>query len=132
MTRAGRSRRGHAGPIANLVPSRSARASQWAAVTLAVTVFGVLVVLTCARKGRGLAGADVVLADWPNDLFTSVPFGVAGAVLLDRRPDLPFGWLLSAGCGLHVLGVVVNRSAGLAVLHGDTGLVARWAWCSAA
>ena len=91
-----------------------------------MTVFGVVIVLTCAWKGRGLAGADVALSDWPSDLFTIIPFGVAGAVLLDRRPDLPFGWLLAAGCGLHVLGVAVNRSAALAVLHGDTGGLARW------
>ena len=77
-----------------------------------------------AWRLHGGAGAGSLRYDnWVDDLFTIVPFGVAGAVLLDRRPDLPFGWLLAGGCGLHTLGVLLHNSAAVAVARGDTGPV---------
>jgi signal transduction histidine kinase len=114
------------GGIVGTVPPPSARGSRWAALTLAVTIFGVVVVVSCAWRGRGLADADVAFGNWPDHLFTIVPFGLAGAVLLDRRPDLPFGWLLAGGCALHVLGVTLDLPAGLAVLRGNSSPVALW------
>ncbi len=106
--------------------TRISRGSRWAAVTLAVTVFGVVVVVACVWQGRNLPGAGEAFHQWPADLGTIVPFGVAGAVLLDRRPDLPFGGLLSGGCALHVVYVLVHHSAALAILHGDNSSLARF------
>ena len=79
---------------------RSLRASGWAAATLAVMVFGVVVVAACYWQIRDLPRPGLEVDPW-QAVFTIIPFGLAGAVLIDRRPDLPFGWLLAGGCVIH-------------------------------
>lgn len=111
--------------IAGQTVSR-ARASGWAAATLGVTVFGVVVVAAGAWRLHSLPPTGIPLESW-HDLLTIVPFGVAGAVLIDRRPDLPFGWLLAGGCAMHVVGVTCVIPAAVAVAHGNTGPGVRWA-----
>jgi two-component system NarL family sensor kinase len=120
--RAGR----HAGSIAGTLPLPSTRGSRWAALTLAVTVFGVVVVVATAWRSRAVPDAGVVFSSWPDHLVTIVCFGVTGTVLLDRRPDLPFGWLLAGGCALHVIGVTISLPSALAVLDGHRDPVALW------
>ena len=96
------------------------RASGWAAATLGVMVFGVVVVVTGVWRLRGLPPTELEFNYW-HDLGTIVSFGIAGAVLLDRRPDLPFGWLLAAGCAIHSLGLTFVVPAIVAVANGNVG-----------
>jgi len=101
------------------------QASGWAAATLGVMVFGVVVLVVGVWRLRNLPHTGLELDYW-HDLLTIVPFGVAGAVLLDRRPDLPFGWLLAGGCAIHVLGLVFVVPAAVALASGNTGPLVRW------
>ena len=95
-------------------------ASRWAAATLAVVLVGVVVLITWITSGRPSPGADVPLP-WLESLVAIVSYGVAGAVLIDRRPDLPFGWLLSGTAVLVVVQVVALLPAYDAAVHGDRG-----------
>lgn len=105
---------------------RSQRASGWAAATLAVMVFGVVVVAVCYWQIRDLPRPGLEVDPW-QAVFTIIPFGLAGAVLIDRRPDLPFGWLLAGGCVVHSVGSALSLSAMVALLqHGDRGPLVRW------
>ena len=105
--------------IARSKTSRSG-ASGWAAATLGVMVFGVVVVVVGLWRLRGLPPTELEFNYW-HDLGTIVSFGIAGAVLLDRRPDLPFGWLLAAGCAIHTLGLTFAVPAIVAVAEGNLG-----------
>jgi len=105
---------------------RSQRASGWAAATLAVMVFGVVVVVACYWQIRYLPRPGLGVDPW-QAVFTIVPFGLAGAVLLDRRPDLPFGWFLAGGCAVHTVGSALSLSATVALVqNGDRGPLVRW------
>jgi signal transduction histidine kinase len=94
---------------------------------VAVTVFTVL--------GMALVGWFAVHGDTPSDVrgvssvgfFVSIAaYGLTGAVLIDRRPDLPFGWLLAGAATLQILSAAVVFPAVVAVESGnDSGLV-RW------
>jgi len=48
----------------------------------------------------------------------AVPYAVAGAFLMARRPDLPFGWLLSGAAALAAAGASVDSVWYLAVSRG--------------
>lgn len=68
-------------------------AKGWSLATWITTGLGVVLLIVCWAS-------DVqVPPDSPELLLTSISsvlsYGVAGAVLIDRRPDLPFGWLLA-------------------------------------
>jgi len=83
-----------------------------AAVLLAVAVVGVAVTIV----------ALVTLHDAPRDYVVEiaslayvVPYAVVGASLVVRRPDLPFGWLLS-GCAAIVAVGVATASQSYAAL----------------
>ena len=60
--------------------------------------------------------------DYRDGMLTSVsyavPYAVTGAFLIARRPDLPFGWLLSGAAVLAALGSGAASLAYLAVSHG--------------
>lgn len=53
-----------------------------------------------------------------------VPYAVAGAFLIARRPDLPFGWLLSGVAVLTAAGSGAASLAYLAASHGAS--TSRW------
>ena len=55
-----------------------------------------------------------------------LPYGVVGAILVARRPDLPFGWLLSLAAMALVAMLVVAGSAIVALEHGRGGQLAVW------
>ena len=98
----------------------------WATLTVAVMLTGV--VITCAGSwhARHVPDGHLVTAQLPEALCTIVPFGLAGALLIDRRPDLPFGWLLAIGTLLHTVyaaSVFIGYTAALA--HPPSGLT-RW------
>lgn len=51
----------------------------------------------------GGAGSEVALTDLLNIVIAVLSFGMAGAVLIDRRPDLVFGWLLAGAAVTQVV-----------------------------
>ncbi len=58
--------------------------------------------------------------------FTVLPYGIAGSVLIGRRPDLPFGWLLSGAAAAVVIALAAVAPAWFAVSHGYSGQLALW------
>ena len=98
------------------------RAARWSVVALLVT-------------GLGTAGAVAVLVAVPDlqpdlrdglvqALATIPPYGLVGAFLLARRPDLPFGWLLAGAAASQVLMLATVGPAALAVRAGHAGVLA--------
>lgn len=55
-----------------------------------------------------------------------LPYGVVGAVLVARRPDLPFGWLLSLSAMSLVTVLAVTGPSLVALEHGQGGQPAVW------
>ena len=55
-----------------------------------------------------------------------LPYGLVGAVLVDRRPDLPFGWLLGLAAMSLVLMVAMTEPAVLVFQRGGSGELAAW------
>ena len=53
-----------------------------------------------------------------------MPYGITGAFLIARRPDLPFGWLLSGAAVLAAAGSAASAMAYVAVSHGATSRLA--------
>ncbi|MGK5682257.1 sensor histidine kinase [Actinoplanes sp. URMC 104] len=88
---------------------------------------GTVFLTVWAASGRATPVGQDQLPAWVSPMVTMISYGVAGAVLLDRRPDLPFGWLLSAVAVLLVVEVVVAFPAADAITGGDRGGLARWA-----
>ncbi|MFV0315542.1 MAG: histidine kinase [Microthrixaceae bacterium] len=73
----------------------------WALATLVVVAFGVgIVVWYITSVGPSI---DAEGTRWPALLVTIVSYGIVGAVLIDRRPDLPFGWLLAGAAATQVI-----------------------------
>jgi len=81
-----------------------------------ITVAGVIVTVVA------LLQTAAAPADYRDGLLTSVsyavPYAVTGAFLIVRRPDLPFGWLLSVAAVLAAAGSGAAALAYLAVSHG--------------
>jgi two-component system NarL family sensor kinase len=83
--------------------------------------------LAVAIVGVGLTiAALVTLADTPRDhvveiatgLAYVVPYAVVGAFLVVRRPDLPFGWLLSGCAAVVAVGVALASQSFAALSQG--------------
>ena len=55
-----------------------------------------------------------------------LPYGLVGAVLIAKRPDLPFGWLLALAALSLVLMVAVVAPSLWALEHGHGGQLAVW------
>nr|WP_221381499.1 hypothetical protein [Actinoplanes polyasparticus] len=83
---------------------------------------GTVFLTVWASSGRAVPTGHDQLPAWANPMSTMISYGVAGALLLDRRPDLPFGWLLSAVAVLLVIEVVVAFPAAAAIAGGDRGI----------
>ena len=94
---------------------------------VAAVLIGVLFLVAWALAGRAMPVTDGQLPAWASPLVTIVSYGVAGAVILDRRPDLPFGWLLAVVAVLVVIEVVVAYPAVDAIAGGNEGALPRWA-----
>jgi two-component system NarL family sensor kinase len=69
-------------------------------------------------------------ADARNELVASfcylLSYGVAGAFLISKRPDLPFGWLLAGAAAALAFSAVTTGPAYVAVNNGETGTLVRW------
>jgi two-component system, NarL family, sensor kinase len=85
-------------------------------VALLITLAGVVVTLVALAQTRHTPG------DFRNGLLTSVtyaiPYGITGAFLIVRRPDLPFGWLLSGAAVVVAVAAGGGAATYLAVSHG--------------
>ncbi|MEV0269742.1 histidine kinase [Hamadaea sp. NPDC050747] len=71
--------------------------------------------------GRPWPNPDGIPVPWLEPLMTVLAYGLAGAMLIDRRPDLPFGWLLAVaavGVAVSVMAVPPAYAAALAGRHG--------------
>lgn len=103
------------------------RAERWAVATWLVTVAGAVGI--GAMITLDVATPNGVVTDLVTPLLTVVAYGVGGAVLIDRRPDLPFGWLLGFTAMTQVFVVVGAVVARDAALGGD---IDGWARAAAA
>ena len=104
--------------------TRHARAGSWAVAAAVLTVLGMALVSWFAVRGdtpSGVVGVGSV------GFFVSIgAYGLTGAVLIDRRPDLPFGWLLAGAAVLQILSVAVVFPAVAAVERGNDSALVRW------
>src|SRR4051794_9487544 len=68
-------------------------ASAWSAATLLVTAVGTAVSVVVLVRATEVPGnqRDELAAS----LGYLITYGIAGAFLISRRPDLPFGWMLA-------------------------------------
>jgi signal transduction histidine kinase len=93
-----------------------------AAATLLITAAGVLACVVALLQTAPVA------ADFRQGTLTAicyvVPYAVAGAFLISRRPDLPFGWLLAGTAVLSAAGSGAASLAYLAASHGTS--TSRW------
>src|SRR3954471_7552933 len=112
--------------IGTAAARQSSRANWWAAATLVATLVGVSFVASSVWRAQNVPHSHYILGEWPDLLLTIVPFGLAGAVLLDRRPDLPFGWLLAVGAASQALFAMICLPSGIALLKGNTSAAVRW------
>ena len=99
----------------------SARSSRrypaWAAAAaLLITMAGVVITAVALLQATAAPGG------YRDSLLTSIsyalPYAVTGAFLIVRRPDLPFGWLLSGAALLAAVGSATAALVYLAVSHG--------------
>jgi two-component system NarL family sensor kinase len=81
---------------------RPRHAAGWSVATIVLTVVGAAggVVLLLARAGPADFRTGVLFS-----LCYLLPYGLVGAFLIRRRPDLPFGWLLSGTAALQTASV---------------------------
>ncbi|MFG2039393.1 sensor histidine kinase [Dactylosporangium sp. NPDC048998] len=105
-------------------PSRDA--SRWAAATLAAVLVGVVFLLAWVTGGHRFPDSGDGSPAWLEPLVTMIAYGVAGALLIDRRPDLPFGWMLAGAAVLVVVQMLILPPSYEAVVHGDRSAAARW------
>jgi signal transduction histidine kinase len=124
------SRRVHGGGITDIAitpehawaPRR--HASQWSAATLLVTAVGAAVSVIVLVRATEVPGAmrDELAAS----LGYLITYGIAGAFLIRRRPDLPFGWLLAGTAAALTVAAATTGPAYVAASRGDLGGGTPW------
>jgi two-component system NarL family sensor kinase len=100
----------------------------WAPRTHPGPAAAVLLALALVGVGATLA-ALTTLPEAPRDelleiattLAYVVPYAVVGAFLVVRRPDLPFGWLLSGCAAIVAIGIAVASQSYAALSTGSEG-----------
>jgi signal transduction histidine kinase len=115
---------GHPRDIEITAPSFPTRhATAFAAVLLVLSVVAALVAVWLDATG---ARAVKLLNDPVSTASELLCFGTLGAVLISRRPDLPFGWILGLGAtaDLAIVGLGVPSLA--LASHGHGGQLAAW------
>ncbi len=100
------------------MPSFSQRHA--AALAAALLVLSVGAAITATWVDRTHAVGAKLLNDPETTTAELVCFGTAGAVLIARRPDLPFGWLLGLAATADVLLVGLGVPC-LSLAHGGRG-----------
>jgi two-component system NarL family sensor kinase len=93
-------------------------AAGWAAAALLATAIG------SAAGILVLIHAHEIAPSLRDGLISSVsyliPYGIVGAFLIRRRPDLPFGWLLAGTAAVLAVAIAVSGPAEIAVHRGNT------------
>jgi two-component system, NarL family, sensor kinase len=99
-------------------------ATGWAVTTLVLATVGLAVGV------QSLATAGDVPGDFREGMISSlcylVPYALAGAFLLRRRPDLPFGWLLSGAAAALAVSLVALGLSADALSSGSTASWPIW------
>ncbi len=109
------------------MPSFSSRhADVIAAALLAVSVGAAITVMWVDRAHS--VGVKV-LSNPQSTAAGLLCFGTVGAVLIARRPDLPFGWLLGLGALADILLVGIGVPSLAMAHHGRGGEMAAWGYC---
>jgi len=94
---------------------RPRQAAGWSVATLVLTAVGV------AGAVAVLLLAHAAPADFRTGVLSSLcyllPYGLVGAFLIRRRPDLPFGWLLSGTAALQTVSVLGQGVGAMQLLH---------------
>jgi signal transduction histidine kinase len=90
-----------------------------AAVLLALALGGVGVTIAALTTLPDAPHSD--LAETATTLAYVVPYAVVGAFLVVRRPDLPFGWLLSGCAAIVAVGIAVASQSYAALSAGSEG-----------
>ncbi len=100
------------------------RASGMAALVLALSLVGFIAFLVLYRtvEPSGTLETDDLL----DGACQVLPYGVVGAVLVARRPDLPFGWLLSIAAASLVLALAITGPSFWALESGRPSELAVW------
>ena len=117
-------RLGHSRDIESTSPSVTTRHAS----TIATGLFVFSLAAAFATMWMDQAGveADRLLNAPLTTASELLCFGVVGAVLISRRPDLPFGWLLGLGAAANIALVGIGVPS-LALAHrGHTGQVLAW------
>lgn len=99
-------------------------ASAVAVSVIVLTVAGTVAYLLVARslpEGNGLDNYELTSAT-----CQLLPYGLVGSVLVARRPDLPFGWLLCLGAVAMFVELVAVSGSYLALQDGHEGGPAVW------
>jgi two-component system, NarL family, sensor kinase len=93
--------------------------AEWAVAGLIVSLLGAvaaMVVLVVVPDLPSMARSGLVMI-----VATALPYGLVGSVLIARRPDLPFGWLLSGAAVTQVISLATVGPAWAAFQNGHTG-----------
>ncbi len=107
--------------VAFPAPASARPGTRWSLAALLVTVLG-------TAGGVAVLVAVPDLPPGPRDgllqaLATILPYGLVGAFLLARRPDLPFGWLLAGAAASQVVMMLGIGLGALGLQRGHTGLL---------
>ncbi len=115
---------GHAHDIETTLPS------VWTRHATALAVALLTVSVAAAAMVTWVAATDDAGRPLLNSPATTTAellcYGSVGALLVARRPDLPFGWLLAAGALANVLLVGLGVPSLAALVHGHGGQLAAW------
>jgi len=95
-----------------------------AGVLMGVAVVGVALTIAALATMDGAPRDDVV--EYATALAYVVPYAFVGAFLVVRRPDLPFGWLLSGCAAVVAVGVAVASQSYAALSRGAEGPVLQY------
>jgi signal transduction histidine kinase len=118
---------GHAQSIETTAPPfRTRHASTIAAALLVLSLSAALGTLWVDRAG---AEAGRLLNAPLATACELLCFGVVGAVLIARRPDLPFGWVLGLGAAADIALVGIGVPSLALAYDGRGGQLAVWGVC---
>lgn len=106
------------------ISARRARAGTWGVAVAVLTVLGMALVSWLAVRGD--TPSDVRGVSSLGFFVTIGAYGLTGAALIDRRPDLPFGWLLAGAALVQTAAAALVFPAVAAVESGDESALVRW------
>ncbi len=115
---------GHAQNIETSAPSFSTRHATGMSAALLVASVGAAIAAMWVDRTQWVGAS--LLNDAQSTAAELLCFGAVGAVLIARRPDLPFGWLLGLGALADVAVVGIGLPSLALAYHGRGGELAAW------